>query len=49
MSEFWTISTEIKNNLETPEICAYRRIVRIPWMKRISYEEILNKIVTKNT
>ena len=37
----WTISKEMRRNLEAAEICFIRRMVRIPWTVRRTNDEVL--------
>ena len=42
--ESWTISKQAQNHLEAAEMWLYRRILRIPWIRKETNEEVLNKI-----
>ena len=44
--ETWTISKAMEKRLVVTEMWFRRRILRVPWIKRISNEEILRKAQT---
>ena len=43
-AETWTLTEKTQGHLEAFEMWLYRRMLKIPWMEKVSYEKVLNLI-----
>ena len=42
--ESWTINKDSRKRIDSFELWCYRRILRIPWLKKITNVEVLNTV-----
>ena len=48
-SEAWTISQKMRSRLEAAEMWFYRRMDKIPWVDKVTNEEVLARIGVKRS
>ena len=46
-NESWKISSEVEKKLEPMEMWCYRRMLRLSWTKKVTNEEVLNRVRKK--